>query len=66
MSKSDKPSRINALTRFTGFIILIFGLLIVYITYADVAAAVGYSFIFAAIGITTFIIGFLILTLRIK
>lgn len=66
MSKLEKPSRINALIRLIGFIILIIGLMIVYTTYPDATTVIGYNLIFTAIGIITSIIGFLILTLRIK
>jgi len=66
MSKLEKPSRINALIRIIGFTIVIIGLIIVYTTYPSAADATGYNPIFTAIGVITFITGFLILTVRIK
>lgn len=66
MSGVSKPSRINALIRLIGLIIVIVGLLIVYTAYAG-ATAVGEDYlIFAAVGVITFLVGLLTLTLRMK
>jgi len=66
MSELSKTSRINGLIRLIGFIIVIVGLLIVYTAYAGAAAVGKYHFIFAVIGVITFLVGLLTLTLRMK
>jgi hypothetical protein len=66
MSEKGKTSRINVLIRLIGLIIVIIGLLIVYTAYAGVTAVGEDYFIFAAVGIITFLVGLLTLTLRMK
>lgn len=66
MSNSEKPGRINALIRLIGGTIVIIGLLIVYLTYQGAAEAAEYTPIFITIGVITFIVGLMILTVRIK
>jgi len=66
MSESGKTSRINALIRLIGLIIVIVGLLIVYTAYASAAAVGEDHLIFAAVGVITFLVGLLTLTLRMK